>query len=126
MKINNNIYINPQSVNFFNSDKTICLTIEEWRKINLKKYHPTAIKNLMATIQDKDLSLGDKIIIKNIALDSFNWMINFATTEKGGQNYGLYDCIRTDLYEFATHRLRDFGFKVKHPHSRIKDFDFKK
>ena len=109
-----------------NFDGTKTLALEFWRKRNLREYLPLAIENLTAVVQDKDLSFGDKKIIKDVALKSFFSMIKFVTTGENGRSNNFEDCVRTDLNESACCELMDYGFAIKHLYDWVADLDLKK
>ena len=97
---------------FSNSSKTKALCISLHKKLDFEYYNGVAVKNLLRTVQDEELSLGDRKIIRDIALESFHSMIEVGLKSP---KYSFNMLVRTDLHEWASWQLENYGFNLNNP-----------
>jgi len=116
--IGGQFYDSPRQDNFFNKDKSKCVTVAQMNPINVDEYAPIAVKNLYRIILEQELSLGDRKIIKDIALDAYFHVLNLIK-EGYTSKYSLNQCLCTDLNERAQHNLMDYGFHIKIPNAYV-------
>lgn len=102
-----------------NKQKNAGLSMHIYSLVVPEIVNPYAIRNLQKVVQG-DLSLGDRKLIKDVALDTFYWMLDFSS-KKENPRYHLIHCLSTGLNQMALSRLQDYGFKIKSP--RFRSFD---
>ena len=108
------VYYKPcQKKSFPNFDNATGLCISLVEKVDFAHYNSIAVRNLMSTIQDEDLSLGDKKLIRDIAIASFHQMLEIAVTPEVAGSLSFDMCLATSLHEPAALELRRYGFKIK-------------
>jgi hypothetical protein len=96
------------------------IMINYYSKINLKKYEKLAVRNLRTTLLNEDLSLGDKKIIKDIAIKYLYFGLELAHDSPELAEHPLWTT-NLDLNEAAKYELISYGFKYQHPSKEIKD-----
>jgi hypothetical protein len=97
-----------------------------YKKIPLYQTRKKAIENLMNTLENNELNLGDKKIIKDIALMTLENNLKIARgNPKNSSIYQYHHCVRTDLSEFARNKLLSYSFDYRSPSKRFQDFNLK-
>jgi hypothetical protein len=99
------------------------LEIYFYEKLDLARMRGDAVKNLMTCISDEDLSLGDKKIIRDIAVESLFNHLNFVVDSNSFTGLHYNFATYTHAQNLPRDRLRSYGFKYRNSDSRIKDFD---
>lgn len=113
----NGDHFNPYCTLYrFAREDNIDLEITECERLNLNEWDACAVRNLTSIVKDTDLSLGDKKLIKDIAITSWRNMLSKALTPGGYAGLGVTNClVRTDLHEGAMHELESYGFEIDNP-----------
>lgn len=96
--------------NFFNADKSKTIEISVYTPFRESELKRIAVSNLRTIVLDEDLSLGDKKIIKDIALGILKENLDSAI---GGKLEHLSECTRVDISAKARYELDCYGFKLK-------------
>ncbi|MFH0701262.1 MAG: hypothetical protein V2A62_02385 [Candidatus Woesearchaeota archaeon] len=99
--------------NYFlsNKDDSIRITVHKFAKVNLGFFQGVAVRRLLDIVQDEDLSRGDRLIIKNIALDNFYRCLELALDPQ--RKYSFTFCFSLDWNQAALSQLEEYGFKVR-------------
>jgi hypothetical protein len=97
-----------------NKNRRKVLDIIIYEKVDLEYSKNLAIKNLTATIKG-DLSLGDRKIIKDIALENFYSNLEKAISRDYSEVWNLLSVVRLDLHSAPKMQLSNYGFEVQHP-----------
>ncbi len=106
------LYYRASSGIFYNHDKSIGINYYLAKRIDLSYYQSRAVKNLLSAVQDEDLSLGDRMIIRDIALKAFHHALGLAMEPDG--KYIFSFCFnRLNINEAALAELERYGFTVK-------------
>lgn len=87
-------------------------------EIDLNESRRIAVENLTLMVSNSangELSLGDKKIIRDIALATFHSSLEKAVNGFSEEVADLESCVRTDLHDWPANQLISYGFKVKHP-----------
>ena len=82
-------------------------------RINPEEYYSFVNYNLMKLVDEQELSLGDKLLIKNVAINTFHELLKFASTENSGKKYDLGTLLHLEHCEIAKRRLQMYGFKTR-------------
>jgi len=113
----------------WNSDRTKKINVKRYKNISKQYLHEGAVFNLNDIIKNEDLSLGDRLIIKNIALRALENNLE-KVLEKGSAISNIDFCIRVDLDNLVREELKDYGFDLKekvygYPQGNVKYFDLR-
>ena len=97
---------------FPNHDNSLNIKYYLVRRIDLPYYQSLAVRNLLSAVQEEDLSLGDRMIIKDIALKAFHHALELAM--ESDKTYIFSFCFnRLNINEAALAELERYGFTVK-------------
>lgn len=97
---------------FHNHNKSLGINYYLAKRIDLPYYQSLAVRNLLSAVQDEDLSLGDRMIIRNIALNAFHHALGLAM--EPDRKYIFSFCFnRLNINEAALAELERYGFTVK-------------
>lgn len=83
---------------------------EVYSKGSLVKW---SISNLNNIIENKEVSMGDKKIIKDIAICALDENLDLILNPKQKNLSSLIDCVRVDLREDVRYKLASYGFELK-------------
>jgi hypothetical protein len=125
-KIGENYWRETHSQNFHNKSKTRSVTINEFYPINLISSRKWAAKNLARVVETEGLTLGERVILKNIAIEQFEQALNMVANPEDDRVQTLGECLRTDLNECVLPPLRNHGFKIKKSHGRARNIELKR
>lgn len=88
------------------------ISIQSFEKIKIEDYKPMAIEDIYQLIEDDDLTLGDKKIIRDIAVEVFLQNIEFAS-QGHKEIQDIYDCVKTSQSVCSVYKLEEYGFNIK-------------
>ncbi|MAG50539.1 hypothetical protein CL621_02780 [archaeon] len=112
VKVDGKFYGSTSGENFFNHNKEDVIWFRMMAPVNFDECDPLAFRNLLTMVEERDLSLGDKILVRDIAIDSFHRTLEAAADLNVAEGYSFEMCVRTDLQEYALNRLNVYGFKT--------------
>ena len=115
VKVDDKFYYGTSGHNFFSHNYEDMIDFRIVASVNFDECDALAFRNLMLTVKKEDLSLGDKILVRDIAKDSFHRTLEAAADLNVAENYSFAMCVRTDMHEYALNRLNDYGFETQHP-----------
>ncbi len=113
IKANNLYYMKHGGFDLINKDYTKMISVsflEGFSKEWLIKY---AISSLKHIVKEKNISLSDKKIIKDLAISALNENLNLGLNSKQLNFSKLIYCVRVDLREDIRHKLASYGFTLK-------------
>ena len=114
IKLNGNYFDSGRGVGGSNKNLKKVLEMNVYRKVDLDYCKKLAIQNLTATIKG-NLSLGDKKIIKDIALENFYSNLEKAIDKNFREIWNLPSVVRLDLHTAPKMQLQNYGFEIQHP-----------
>ncbi len=95
-----------------NQNDSSRITIVLAKRIDLLYYQSLAVKNLLSAVQDEDLSLGDRMMVRDIALKAFHHALGLAM--EPDRKYIFSFCFnRLNVNEAALAELERYGFTAK-------------
>lgn len=113
IKLKDKYYDTIEETIIWNTKLKKGLILAIYREVDLEYSKELAVKNLTLTVEG-DLSLRDKRIIRDIALENLCSNFEKAVSGKYPELYNWISCIRTDLYDGPKNQLMSYGFKIKH------------
>ena len=115
VKVDGKFYYNTSGRNFYSNNYEDMIDFRMMAPVNFDECDFLAFRNLLFTVKGDDLSLGEKVLIRNIATDSFHRTLEAAADLGVAENYSFAMCVRTDMHEYALNRLNDYGFETQNP-----------
>lgn len=115
IKVDGKFYYGTSGKNFFNHNKESMINFRMMAPVSFEECDYLAFRNLLYTIKEEDLSLGQRVLVRDIATDSFHRTLEAAADLSVAENYSFAMCVRTDMHEYALNRLNDYGFETQHP-----------
>jgi len=122
LKLEEDIYYNEGIQSFYSSDHKKEIELDIRASIDFKECENWAFKNLLRVVSE-DLSPGDKLLVRNIAVDSFHKTLEVTLDPKNIQGSFFPRCLGTHMHEYALNKLNSFGFKIHNP--VYKDIDLR-
>lgn len=122
VKINGKYYDQLSGSGVSNSKLKQILDLKIYEEVNLDLSRELAIKNLTAIVQG-DLSLGDKKIIKDIAIQNLFSNFEKAINLDCNEIWHWVSCVRLDLHDWPRTQLLQYGFQIKHHPPWIQDIN---
>ena len=110
LKVNGEYFHNPVRSCFYSGNNCLDLSFFKWLSpLNLR---PKAVRNLLSAVEGP-LTLGDKLIVRDIAIETFQ-----SALEKGSQSTEYEDstlggCLQTQYNPVALRQLKEYGFQIK-------------
>jgi len=96
---------------FSNLEGNKKISVTSVDRIDLEYYNPFAVKYLLMVLNEEELDLPDKRLVRDIALESFHSALQLAASSHGPR-WNLLDCLATSENEHALESLREYGFRV--------------
>ena len=88
------------------------LKINYCKKFNIEECRRFSIESLMSIV-DEELTLGDKLLVRNIAMTSFDHSFNMVVNNsKNSDGITLARCICTKYHTYCIEKLLEYGFKL--------------
>jgi hypothetical protein len=114
LKVGGEFYFSIHEIAQINWKIGATLKIDFYKKVDLKDYGAAIVKNIWKLVDPANLSGGDRLLLKKIAIESFYRMLEIGATSEGrAANYTLFNCIKTDRNEMAMSQLERFGFNIR-------------
>jgi hypothetical protein len=114
IKIKENYYIGRSALYVCNRKLRKYLTFMIYEKADLSEGKRLAVKNLTSIVQG-ELSLGDRKIIRDVALETFYSNLEKLINKEYPEINSWAACTRTDLHDWPKNQLISYGFKIEHP-----------
>jgi len=113
VKLGDTYYQGMLHYSFLNKDFSKGLSIHLLEGFSKEYLIKCAISNLKQMIKEKNLSLGDKKIIKDIAISAFNENLDKALNPHDENFSRLIYCVKVGLREDVRNKLSSYGFGLK-------------
>ncbi|VVB80466.1 Uncharacterised protein [uncultured archaeon] len=111
VKIDEDYYAHQGDISCLNQNETTKMTIARYLKIDLNSYKEEAVKVATKMIREHDLSLGDRAIVRNVALLSLEKIIELLSSESRF-DFPIDLVLELDKNEGTIEELERYGFEV--------------
>ncbi|HTY44045.1 MAG TPA: hypothetical protein VMC80_02285 [Patescibacteria group bacterium] len=113
IKVNGDYYDLCSCTGLFDTQLKRHLNLLVYEEIDMDYDRKLAVENLTSIVQG-ELTLGDRKIIRDIALDNFHSNLEKAINGECGDLWNRVSCVRTDMHSWPAKQLIEYGFKIEH------------
>lgn len=113
IKMNGSYYQNCGGMSTINKSSKNWIILDQYEKLDIKKWIPLAIKVLREVIPDEKISLADMTKVRDIAIQAFLGQLEFLSKkEPHVREYPGDTILSLNQNDWALNELIRYGFKV--------------
>jgi len=96
-----------------NKEKGFGINVIDCESLRPKEHYPMVIKNIISIISESELSSGDKLLLRDLAIESFHDRLRIASDPTYSSMKTFRDCLDVRFHPNVFYKLVGFGFKMK-------------